>query len=110
MYRDWSIDKNYTNIPLVHKTAWITRSVSIALLRLEIAEQQIFKIPLRTLIGSFLDITIFHFLLTLQAFECMLCEVAPIPSAHCPAGAWSKRATQTFIQLTENRKLAAKVK
>lgn len=57
---------------------------------------------LRTMEREFLN-------LPFQAFECMLCEVAPIPSAHCPAGAWSKRATQTFIQLTENRKLAAKV-
>ena len=47
--------------------------------------------------------------LILQAFECMLCELAPVPTAHCPAGAWSKRATQRFIELTENRKLAAKV-
>lgn len=47
--------------------------------------------------------------LILQAFECMLCEVAPVPTAHCPAGAWSKRATQRFIELTANRKLAAKV-
>ena len=44
-----------------------------------------------------------------QAFECKLCEVAPMPSAHCPVGAWSPRATQLFIQLTENKKLAAKV-
>ena len=47
--------------------------------------------------------------LILQAFECMLCELAPVPTAHCLAGAWSKRATQRFIELTENRKLAAKV-
>lgn len=47
--------------------------------------------------------------LPFQAFECMLCELAPVPTAHCPAGAWSKRATQRFIELTENRKLAAKV-
>ena len=40
----------------------------------------------------------------------MLCEVSPVPTAHCPAGAWSKRATQRFIELTENRKLAVKVK
>ena len=44
-----------------------------------------------------------------QAFECRLCEVAPVPSAHCPVGVWSPRATQRFIQLTENKKLAAKV-
>ncbi|KAK2567406.1 ATP-dependent RNA helicase TDRD9 [Acropora cervicornis] len=47
--------------------------------------------------------------LPFQAFECMLCELAPVPTAHCPAGAWSKRATQRFIELTENRKLAAKL-
>ena len=44
-----------------------------------------------------------------QAFECRLCEVGPLPSAHCPEGAWSPRATQLFIHLTENKKLAAKV-
>ncbi|XP_020627807.1 putative ATP-dependent RNA helicase TDRD9 [Orbicella faveolata] len=47
--------------------------------------------------------------LPFQAFECRLCEVAPMPFAHCPVGAWSPRATQRFIQLTENKKLAAKV-
>jgi len=39
----------------------------------------------------------------------MLCEVAPVPSAHCPTGSWSQRATQRFVELTANRKLAAKV-
>ncbi|KAL9952201.1 hypothetical protein ACROYT_G039416 [Oculina patagonica] len=47
--------------------------------------------------------------LPFQAFECRLCEVAPMPTANCPVGAWSPIATQRFIQLTENRKLAAKV-
>ena len=44
-----------------------------------------------------------------QAFECMLCEVAPVPSARCPAGTWSQDATKKFIELAGDRRLVAKV-
>lgn len=47
--------------------------------------------------------------LPFQAFECRLCEVGPLPSPHSPVGTWSPRASQRFIQMTENKKLAAKV-
>ena len=51
----------------------------------------------------------FDTLLFVQAFECRLCEVGPLPSPHSPVGTWSHRASQRFIQMTENKKLAAKV-
>ena len=51
----------------------------------------------------------FDTLLFVQAFECRLCEVGPLPSPHSPVGTWSPRASQRFIQMTENKKLAAKV-
>ena len=44
-----------------------------------------------------------------QAFECMLCEVAPAPSARCPTGTWSQDATKKFIELAGDRRLVAKV-
>ena len=52
---------------------------------------------------------VFDTLLFVQAFECRLCEVGPLPSPHSPVGTWSPRASQRFIQMTENKKLAAKV-
>ncbi|CAH3166074.1 unnamed protein product [Porites lobata] len=47
--------------------------------------------------------------LSFQAFECMLCEVAPVPSARCPTGTWSQDATKKFIELAGDRRLVAKV-